>query len=445
MFFRRETMLPPLFFSVRLPTLTAILWRRYIRRRPVQAVAHKEPLSFIIFRLDALGDVVLTTPLFRALKQAFPKSSCTVVVQPVYKSLLVTNPHINEVLTLPRIDLRWLPTRARKLLAASVLYWTQLRHRHFDYALSPRWDVDEHLATFLCALTNASRRIGYNSNSSQAKQTMNRGFDAAFDLRVPPGPVRHEVIRNLALAEQLGATVSSDALDIHITERDRRHAARLLGEIPAGTKILALGIGARSAGRRWPLQNYAKVAERLASELRIQLVLVCSSVELGMALELRDLLKRPAIIVSGAGLREVCGVLERSHLFIGNDSGCAHLAAAMNCGTLVVSRHPRNGEHNHFNSPIRFAPYGARVRILQPASGRDDCAGACGVEGPHCIIGVTVEEVAVAAFEMLTSETFLAPAPVKPWMTRAQRLLGVHSAERVKRAVEMLQSDRPAL
>ena len=65
-------MLPPLFFSVRLPTLLAILWRTYFQRDSVVGMSHKGPLSIVIFRLDSLGDVVLTTPLFRELKKAYP-------------------------------------------------------------------------------------------------------------------------------------------------------------------------------------------------------------------------------------------------------------------------------------------------------------------------------------------------------------------------------------
>jgi hypothetical protein len=65
----KASILPPLFLSVRLPTLLAMFWRAHISRAPIAGVSRKEPLSFIVFRLDSLGDVVLTTPLFRALKK----------------------------------------------------------------------------------------------------------------------------------------------------------------------------------------------------------------------------------------------------------------------------------------------------------------------------------------------------------------------------------------
>ncbi len=180
-------MLPPLFFSVRLPTMLALFWRAYFHRDSIIGTSHKGPVSIIIFRLDSLGDVVLTTPLFRELKKAYPESRCTVVVQQAYRSLLVTNPHIDEVLSLPDIKLPWLPPGMKRLLSVAMLYWTRLRGRHFDFAVSPRWDTDEHLATFLCVLTNASSRVGYRETASPAKRLTNRGFDSAFSNCVPSG------------------------------------------------------------------------------------------------------------------------------------------------------------------------------------------------------------------------------------------------------------------
>jgi ADP-heptose:LPS heptosyltransferase len=435
-----KRLLPPLFFSVRLPTLLAMFWRRHLSRGARDGVSRKERPSFIVFRLDSLGDVVLTTPLFRALKQAHPGARCTVVVQQRYKPLLVTNPHIDEILTLPRIRPAWLPQGIRRLLAAVALYWTRLRKPHFDYAISPRWDVDEHLATFLCLLTNAASRVGYSETASPAKQRANRGFDAAYEICLPPGGARHEVVRNLAIAEALGATATGAGLEIHLTEGDRRKAAKLLARLSDSGVLAGVGIGAQSPGRRWPLPRYAKTLNRLAKEHGVQAVIVCSASELGQALELDRLLQRSPIILSGAPLREVCAVLERCELFLGNDSGCAHLAAAMNCRTVVISRHPRDGNPNHFNSPLRFAPHSMHVRVLQPAAGKDGCRAFCAHTEPHCITQVCVDEVFAAAQAMLNeARPVVLPARPKLWSEQAaRRLLHSHSAEAVQRVVEAL-------
>jgi ADP-heptose:LPS heptosyltransferase len=457
----RRLRVPPLLFSLRLPTLLAIFWRRRVARPRISGSPRKGPVSFLVFRLDAMGDVVLTTPLFRALKTAHPRSRCTVVVQKSYKSLLATNPHIHEILTLPDVRPAWLPRGMRRLFSALLFYWTALRKRHFDYAISPRWDVDEHLATLLCVLSHATTRVGYSERTTPDKQRMNRGFDPAWDICLAAGLVRHEVLRNLAAAEVLGAKEWDSRLQIYVTERDRRRADQLLAQVspqdgrtlrqargafratdPANnTRLVALGIGAQSPGRRWPLQRYAEVITQLHRAQPVRPVIVCSEAELGDALKLAAMLPQKPVIVSGAPLRQVCAVLERCAMFIGNDSGCAHLAAAMECRTLVISRHPRDGAPNHFNSPLRFAPHGQQVRVLQPAAGHDGCTDECVSPKPHCILAVSVDEVVAAARKWLNAAQpdGLALWPAKHRPPISPTLLQSHSADALRAAIQALE------
>jgi ADP-heptose:LPS heptosyltransferase len=385
----------------------------------------------------------MTTPLFRALKTAHPESRCTVVVQEQYKPLLVTNPHIDAILTLPRIRPTWLPERIKRLASAALLYWTRIRRRHFDFAISPRWDVDEHLATFLSVLTNAASRVGYSEKASAAKQEINRGFDSAYDLCLPPGPAKHEVLRNLAIAEALGINDLEGRLEVHLTERDRRRAAKLLANVSPSTKLIALGIGAHSRGRRWPRERYARVIGQLSQAHDVRPVILCSGPELGEAAKLAALLPSAPLILSGVKLREVCAVLERCELFLGNDSGAAHLAAAMDCKVIVISRHPRNGDPNHFNSPVRFAPQCGHVQVLQPATGQDDCQRACASQEPHCICKVTIDEVVAAATAMLQAIPTAPRIRSQPWPDQAahQLLLQSHSAQAIRRALETVRAN----
>ena len=129
-----------LFFWVRIPTLLAIFWRKHLARTPGLRKAITTPASIIVFRLDQLGDLVLTTPLFRELKRMNPQARCTVVAQPAYRAILTTNHNIDEILPLHEVETKWLPARARHLVSALWLYWTRLRHRQFDMAISVRRD-----------------------------------------------------------------------------------------------------------------------------------------------------------------------------------------------------------------------------------------------------------------------------------------------------------------
>ena len=208
-------MLPPPFWSVRLPTKLAIFWRTYLAPAAGTKPRPNDDLSFVVIRLDGLGDVVLTTPLFRELKRAFPNSSCTVVVQEAFRPLLVTNPNIDEVIGLRPLTRRG-SRRAREICCRCCgCIGRRLRGRHFDVAISPRWDVDDQLATFLCTLVEARSRVGYSEAASPAKQRHNRGFDAAFDTCLAGGPIQHEVLRNLEIVKAMGGSVEDSRVADH--------------------------------------------------------------------------------------------------------------------------------------------------------------------------------------------------------------------------------------
>ncbi len=348
-----------------------------------------------------MGDVVMTTPLFRELKRNFPHSRLTVEVQAAYRALLATNPHIDEILSPPELLPAWIPRRIRALLSALALYRRSLRGRRFDVAISPRWEHDEHLATLLCLLANAQHRVGYSERTSRLKQRLNRGFEKAFDIRLSAGPVQHEVWRNLEIVRALGGTVEDCRPEIHLSARDHVLAAGLLAEVPLSATLVALGIGANSAHRIWPLTGYAEIVRKLALRHQVQPVILCSPEERERAQWLSRAIGSNSVVLCGEPLRIVCAVLERCHLFLGNDSGCAHLAAAMHCPTLVISPHPHNGDPNHPNSPLRFAPYSRVAQVLQPDAGRDSCTSGCKRREAHCILSISADEVLAAALAML--------------------------------------------
>src|SRR5664279_5486626 len=240
-----------LLFSVRIPTLLAIFWRKRLARK---ANVSADLRSIIVFRLDQLGDLVLTTPLFRELKRMYPNSRCTVVVQPDYRSILTTNHNIDEILPLHEVQVKWLPARASRLVSA-------------------------------------------------AKRRINRGFDGAFDVVVPPGPVRHEVDRNLEIVEVLGGRVEDRSLDVCLTASDRRFASELLTHHDPHRILIAVGIGGRAASRRWPLSNYAELIVRLNRHRAMQPIIVCAREEEAEAAQLAEMLPVRPYILSGVPLR----------------------------------------------------------------------------------------------------------------------------------------------
>ena len=139
----------------------------------------------------------------------------------------------------------------------------------------------------------------------------------------------------------------------------------------------------------------------LRAQFPLQSIITGSPAERGDATRLAAMIGGRPIIACSPAIREACALLARCDLYLGNDTGAAHLAAAMNVPSIVISRHPGNGDPNHPNSPQRFAPYGVLSRVLQPESGLDGCASRCTHLEPHCINAITVDHVVSAAREML--------------------------------------------
>jgi heptosyltransferase-2 len=170
--------------------------------------------------------------------------------------------------------------------------------------------------------------------------------------------------------------------------------------------LVVVGIGAQSPGRRWPLERYAAVIDELSKQYPVHTIITCAPSEHAQARHLADALPTGSTISDSAAIRESCALLARCDLFIGNDTGAAHLAAATKCPTIVISRHPRSGDPEHPNSPARFAPWGVLARVLRPDHGVDDCNARCReISRPHCIMQVSVPEVVAAAKALLVQSS----------------------------------------
>jgi ADP-heptose:LPS heptosyltransferase len=122
-------------------------------------------------------------------------------------------------------------------------------------------------------------------------------------------------------------------------------------------------------------------------------VIFFSKENLDQAQELERLLDVPAILVNAPSLREVAAVISRCDLFVGADSGLAHLAASVACPSVIVSCHPVGAPDDHANSPKRFAPLAPYAVAVQPDRPLQGCENGCVAREPHCIDTIDANRV----------------------------------------------------
>jgi ADP-heptose:LPS heptosyltransferase len=239
---------------------------------------------------------------------------------------------------------------------------------------------------------------GVNLRVDRGTVRISSWFSRLASRRRRPPP--HEVETNLSVVATLVGSVSlgTPKVEIFLLAKDRDGAAarlRALG-ISDGVPLVTIHPGASWRPRAWRPERFAEVARRILERNAAHVVFVGSAEERDIADSIRALLRHErAHFLFDAPLRETAALIERSALFIGNDSGIAHIAAA--CGTPVIALYgPQD--------PRRFRPWSDRAVVLhQPVSCFPCDQTVCVRPENPCVNLNSVEEV------IRNAETVLGP------------------------------------
>jgi ADP-heptose:LPS heptosyltransferase len=364
----------------------------------------------LVVRLDEIGDVVLTTPFLRELRRNLPDASITLLVRPAIANLVEFCPYVNEVLTFEPAASpygRALRASARALQLARKHLW----RRNYDLAIAPRWDVDLRYGTMVAFLSGARQRLGYSESVTEEKGLLNAGLDRLLTHAVDGGTFRHEVEKNMDLIGLMGGSVKNDRLELWCGRTDELYADRILREhgVEKGDLVIAIAPGAGHPKRMWPLANFVELSAWIRKNFGGRLAVIGSREDERLGIELERSLGGKVVNAVGASLRETGALLKRCHLFVGNDAGPMHLAAAAGLPVIEISCHPSSGSTVHANSPARFGPWRVPHVVLRPAEAREPCSDACDSRLAHCIQGVSVAQAREAATSLLSR-----PGQVQP-------------------------------
>lgn len=369
----------------------------------------------LVIRLDEIGDVVLTTPFLRELRRNLPEAWITLVVKPQVYNLVELCPYVDEVLTYDwRAKGRWADLRRHG--RALRLAWRHLWQRRFDLAILPRWDTDYYHGTFLLYFSGALWRVGYSETVNERKRRNNKGFDRLLTHPLNDSELKHEVEHNLDVIRYLGGQVQDDRLELWLSAEDESFAERFLTNhgVKPGDLLVGLAPGAGASKRMWPIDRFAQLGFWLQEAYNARLLVVGGPGEVPLGKDLERALG--ASVVNAVGrttLRQAAALLKCCRLFVGNDAGPMHLAAAVGVPVVELSCHPRSGSSWSVNSPLRFGPWGSSHTVLQPSTPRPPCLEECVAKSSHCIWGITVEQVEQAVARQLQCATE-AMGPLSP-------------------------------
>jgi len=284
----------------------------------------------LLSRLRFMGDVILTTPLIRRLKEVFPHAQLSYLTQDTFAPLLLHNPHLDEVMAFP----------SQGSLVAQWQAYSQLRRRRFDLAIDLFGNPRTALMTWL---TGAPIRVGGDF----------RGRGKLYNVRVPAPAIETNAIdfhwRSL---EALGITKSEPRTEIFITAQEKQSAREFLNDyhLDLARPIAGLHPGASWPNKRWPEKHFAELARRLVDH-HVQVVITQGPGEEKIALDVMRQIPPPqsstsrnaVILLPVLPLRQLASIQQHMRVFVSNDCGVMHLAVAAGTPTIGLfgSSQPR--------------------------------------------------------------------------------------------------------
>jgi len=336
----------------------------------------------LVVRLRSIGDTVLTTPSLFALRRFLPDTQIDILLEDWVAPVLDGSDLVDRVITLPRDS-----TAARARLARD------LRSTRYDVVYNLHGGTT---ATFLTRATGATHRVGFE-NYQYARL---HNHVAPSPLTIWQRPKLHSVEQQLALIGWTGVPVTDrPPTRLAVTESASISVGKKLeaAGFDSGESIAMIHPTAAFETKQWAVENFARVTEELCNR-GLAPVIVVADHEQKIAQMLREESSGRCLTLADLSLPEVTALAARARLFVGNDSGIAHIAAATGSPSVVIFG---SSNRNHWR-PWTMQPNEIVFEELscQPCHGYF-CAE---FEKPECILRVPVQRV-VAAIDRVLNQT----------------------------------------
>ncbi|MGF7214080.1 lipopolysaccharide heptosyltransferase II [Spirosoma lacussanchae] len=287
-------------------------------------------------RPDNLGDVLMTTPAFRALKELAPNGHLTLLTSSAGATVAPMIPELDDTLI---VDLPWVSTCSQPDPAAVLALADRLRQGRFDAAVIFTVQSQNPLpSAMLCYLAGIPHVLSYcRENPYQLVSNW-----------VPDPEVlvatRHEVTRQLDLVRTIGAEPQTDRLSLVVPAGARQQARQILSSagIDSTQPWYLLHPGVSEEKRRYPAAAFASAARQLLDELGGQLILTGSASEQAYVETIRqqicsDNAFRPVYNLAGRfDLPTLAGLIADAPVLIANNTGPVHMAAALRTPVVVL-------------------------------------------------------------------------------------------------------------
>lgn len=344
-------------------------------------------LKILIRTPNHLGDCVMALPMISETREAYPGAGVTLLVPDHLVDLFQANPAIDEIIEIPARHLHG--------MIAIMKIKDLIADRHFDvgYILPPSFGA---AAGF--KLGGVKTRIGYIADGRRLLLTK------PLTLPTPLNEThRSELYFNL-LRRGAGVDLAYVHPKLFLNDEDSARAAALLEGfgIAEGEEYVAVAFRAVAESRRWGKENYTELVKRVVTRWGYRVVLIGTADDRKTGDYISEAAGEREVknLAGKTSLREAAAVLSRAKFFVGNDSGPAHLAAAVGVPIVVLS----GADDPHATSPMATVK---RLIYLEDLDCISCVKNKCPLKGDQsmrCMTGITVEAV-IEQIEQIIEKT----------------------------------------
>ncbi len=342
--------------------------------------------KLLIRSTNWIGDAVMTTPAIRAIRRNFPEAEITLLALPWVADIFAASPHIDHLMLYERQG-------RHQGLAGKVRLAADLRSQGFDGAILLQNAFE---AAFITALARIPARGGYTTDGRRLLLTHGVRRDRAILSQ-------HQVQYYLAMLQGLGLDCGGpDTLELFLPAETEQWAAGRLAEWRRpGSPVIGLNPGAAyGPAKRWPGEKYARLAEQLAVHTGATLLIFGTGADQESAAAIRQRVaktQQTCLDLTGrTTLAEAMALIRECDLFITNDSGLMHVAAAL--GTSLVAIF---GSTDH----LATGPYCSGAAVVRRELACSPCKKTHCPEGHfRCMEEISVQEVVQAGLGLLDQD-----------------------------------------
>jgi len=309
--------------------------------------------KILIIRTDRIGDVILSTPVIQAVRQAYPDAFIAFMARPYTKDIVKGNPYLDEVILYDKDN-------EHKSALATVRFANRLKKYHFDLALILH---STNRVNWIAFLARIPKRVGYD-----------RRMPWLLTDRmcyVKPQGLKHETEYNLDVVRASGINFNSEGLRPYIpVSKDAEDKAAAFLEnngITSKDVFFCMHINADSSSKRWPVERFAETADRIITTTGYKAVVFAVGNDIKLVDLMKGKMKKSLVLMRDFTIPQTTALLKRAKFFISPDSGPAHMAAVAGTPSVIIF-----GCNEPGLGPSRWRPLNQKAVILQKDTGSVD-------------------------------------------------------------------------